>query len=57
MKQYYYITGKQLDTLSPEPKLNDLYAPTSNQQNREIAFTVVCMTATGFLAYKFFAKK
>ena len=23
MKQYYYITGKSLDPLPPEPKLND----------------------------------
>ena len=27
MKQYYYITGKQLDPLPPEPKLSDYYAP------------------------------
>ena len=25
MKQYYYITGKQLDPLLPEPKLSDYY--------------------------------
>ena len=53
MKQYYYITGKQLDPLSSEPKLSDFYAPSPDQQNRELAFIVVGMTATGFLAYKF----
>ena len=53
MKQYYYITGKQLDPLSPEPKLGDFYTPSPDQQNREIAFIVVGMTATGLLAYKY----
>ena len=52
MKQYYYITGKQLDPLPPEPKLSDYYAPSSDQQNRELLFIVAGMTATGFLAYK-----
>ena len=52
MKQYYYITGKQLDPLPPEPKLSDYYAPSSDQQNRELLFIVAGMAATGFLAYK-----
>ena len=52
MKQYYYITGKQLDPLLPEPKLSDYYAPSSDQQNRELLFIVAGMAATGFLAYK-----
>ena len=49
MKQYYYITGKQLD---PEPKLSDYYAPLSDQQNRELLFIVAGMAATGFLAFR-----
>ena len=53
MKQYYYITGKSLDTLPPEPKLNDFYTPSSDQQNREITFVVLGMTVAGFIAYKF----
>ena len=36
MKPYYYITGKQLDPLPPEPKLSDYYAPSSDQQNRVV---------------------
>ena len=52
MKQYYYITGKQLDPLLPEPKLGDYYAPSSEQQNRELLFIVPGMTAMGFLAYE-----
>ena len=35
MKQYYYITGKQLDPLPPEPKLSDNYAQSSDQQKTE----------------------
>ena len=52
MKQYYYITCKQLDPLPPEPKLRDYYAPSADQQNRELLFIVAGMAATGFLAYK-----
>ena len=51
MKQYYYITGKQL-LLESEPKLSDFYTPSPDQQNREITFIVVGMAATGFVAYK-----
>ena len=53
MKQYYYITGKSLDSLPPELKLSDFYTPSSDQQNREITFVVLGMTVTGFVAYKF----
>ena len=51
MKQYYYITGKQLHPLPPEPKLSDYQAPSSDQQNRELLFIVAGMVAMGFLAY------
>ncbi|CAC5384502.1 unnamed protein product [Mytilus coruscus] len=40
MKQYYYITSKQLTPLSPKPKLSDFYTPSEDQKNREIAFVV-----------------
>ena len=52
MIQYYYITGKQLYSLPPEPKLNNCYAPSPDQQNRELLFIVAGMAATGFLAYE-----
>ncbi len=52
MKQYYYVTGKQLDPLPPEPKLSDFYTPSPDQQNREIVFIVLGMGATAFVAYK-----
>ena len=52
MKQYYHITGKQLDPHRPEPKLSDYYAPSSDQRNRELLFIVAGMASTGFLAYE-----
>ena len=52
MKQYYYVTGKQLEALPPEPKLSDFYTPSPDQQNREIAFIALGMGATAFVAYK-----
>ena len=53
MKQYYYITGKQLSTLPPKPELSDFYTPSEDQKNREIAFVVGGMVLTGFVAWKF----
>ena len=40
MKQYYYLTGKQLDTFPPEPKLTDFKVPSSELKDREILFIV-----------------
>ena len=53
MNQYYYITGKQLDPLPPEPKLSDYYIPSPKQQDRKIVLIELRMAATGFVAYKF----
>lgn len=52
MKEYYYITGKQLPALPPKPVLSDFYTPSEDQKNREIAFIVGGMVLTGFLVYK-----
>ena len=52
MKQYCYITGKQLDPLPPEPKLRDYYVPSPDQQYRELLFIVGGMAATVFSAYE-----
>ncbi|CAC5369810.1 unnamed protein product [Mytilus coruscus] len=52
MKQYYYITSKQLTPLSPKPKLSDFYTPSEDQKNREIAFVVGGMVLTGFVVWK-----
>ena len=38
MKQYYYITGKQLSQLPPEPKLSDYYTPLPEQKTKYLVF-------------------
>jgi len=53
MKQYYYITGKELTDLPPEPTLRDFYTPSEDQKNREISFIIGGMVLTGFVAWKF----
>lgn len=52
MKNYYYITGKQLPALPPKPTLSGFYTPSEDQKNREIAFVVGGMALTGFVAWK-----
>ena len=52
MREYSRVTGTKLDPLGPEPKLSDLYVPSSGQRDREIAFVVLGMAATGLVAYK-----
>ena len=54
MREYALVTGGQnnLDPLGPEPQLGDFYTPSGDQKNRELAFVVVGMAATGLVAYK-----
>lgn len=52
MKEYYYITKKQLNKLPPKPTLSDFYTPSEDQKDREIAFIVGGMALTGFIAWK-----
>ena len=51
MREYSRVTEKN-DPLGPEPKLSDFYVPSSGQRDREIAFVVLGMAATGIIAYK-----
>ena len=51
MKQYYYITGKELPELEPEPTLSDFYTPSKDQKKREISFIIGGMALTGFVAW------
>ena len=44
--------GLCLDSLGSEPQLSDFYTPSIGQKNREIAFVVAGMAATGLVAYK-----
>ena len=52
MKQYYHITGKQLDPLPPEPKLTDYYEPSPDHQNRELLFMIAGKKTTGFSTFE-----
>ena len=52
MREYSRVTGKKIDPLGPEPKLSDFYVPSSGQRDRETAFVVLGMAATGIIAYK-----
>ena len=52
MHEYSLVTGNQLDPLGQEPQLSDYYAPSSDQKDREIAFIVAGMAATGLVAYQ-----
>ena len=52
MKQYYYVTGKQLPDLAQKPELSDFYTPSEHQKNRELIFIVLGMSATGLIAWK-----
>ena len=52
MKEYYYVTHKQLPDLEPEPELSDFYTPSEDQKNREYLFIILGMGLTGFIAWK-----
>ena len=51
IREYALITGNQLDPLRVEPKLSDFYTPSDEQKDREIAFIILGMTATGLVAH------
>ena len=51
MSEYAQVTGKQLDPMGPEPVISDFYTPSDDQKDREIAFVLLGMTATGLVAY------
>ena len=52
IREYANVTGKKLDPLDPEPQLSDFYTPSNDQKDREIAFVVLGMAATGLVAYQ-----
>ena len=52
MQEYAQVTGHNLDPLGPEPQLADFYHPSDGQKDREIAFVILGMAATGFVAYQ-----
>lgn len=52
IREYAQVTGKQLDPLGQEPTLTDFYTPSDDQKDREIAFVILGMAATGLVAYE-----
>jgi hypothetical protein len=44
--------NQKLDPLEPEPQLSDFYVPTDDLKDREIAFVILGMAATGLVAHK-----
>lgn len=56
IREYSQVFGeaksKTLDPLGPEPQLSDIYMPSDDQKDREIAFVILGMAATGLVAYK-----
>ena len=52
MQEYAQVTGHNLDPLGPEPQLADFYFPSDGQKDREIAFVILGMAATGLVAYR-----
>ena len=52
MQEYAQVTRHKLDPLGPVPQLADFYHPSDGQKDREIAFVILGMAATGFVAYQ-----
>ena len=52
MQEYAQVTGHTLNPLGPEPQLADFYSLSDGQKDREIAFFVLGMAATGLVAYQ-----
>ena len=52
MQQYFLVTGRQLEPLSPKPVLSDFYVPSEDHHNQELAFITLSMIGIGaFLLY------
>ena len=52
MQQYFIVTSRQLEPLSPKPVLSNFYVPSEDHHNRELAFITLSMIGIGaFLWY------
>ena len=56
MQENAQVTRHNLDPLGPEPQLADFYHPIDGQKDHEIAFVILGMAATGFVAYQLVQK-
>ena len=52
MQQYFLVAGRQLEPLPHKPVLSDVYEPSEDHHNRELAFITLSMVGIGaFLWY------
>ena len=52
MQQYFILTCRQLEPLSPKPVLSNFYVPSEGHHNRELVFITLSMVGIGaFLWY------
>ena len=52
MQEYFIVTGRQLEPLPPKPDLSDIYMPSEDHHNHELAFITISMIRIGaFLWY------
>ena len=47
MQQYFLVTGRQLEPLLPKPVLSDVYVPSEDHHNHELAFITLSMVGIG----------
>ena len=52
MREYAQVTGHNLGPMAPESQLSDIYHPSDGQKDRDIAFVILGMAATGLVAYR-----
>ena len=54
MQQYFIVTGRQLEPLTPKPVLSDFYVPSEDHYNHELAFITLSMVGIrAFLSYSY----
>ena len=53
MREYYRVTGQNLEPLEKEPVLSDFYEPSTDQINRELIFMTLGLGGTGYLIYSY----
>ena len=52
MQQYFLVTGRHLEPLTPKPVVSDFYVLSEDHHNRELAFITLSMIGVGaFLWY------
>ena len=50
-REYYSVFGKHLEPLPREPILSDLYTPSDDQHERELAFITLSMLGIGLVLH------